>query len=84
MPLLVKRPDKVAPALLLKMPAFVTVPVQVRLFVSVPVFEVTLPFHVALLVMAPALPRTLPLQVEPDWLMMVLLLASTLPFHRPS
>src|SRR4051794_12401167 len=60
---LVSRPDTVALALLLKVPAFAIVPVQVRLLVMVPVLATTLPVHVPLLTMAAALPSTLPLQL---------------------
>src|ERR1700712_5454881 len=51
---LVSRPDTVAPALLLNVPAFDTVPVQVRLLVIVAVFDRTLPVQTPLLVMLPA------------------------------
>src|SRR5207237_1100178 len=59
----VKRPDTVAPALLLNVPAFDTVPLQVRLLVIVPEFETTLPVQMPLLVMPAALLRTLPVHV---------------------
>src|SRR3981081_3210078 len=68
---LVRRPDTVAPVLLLKVPAFDTVPVQVRLLLIVPVFEATLPVQTPLLVMVAALLRTLPVQVPVTLLIML-------------
>src|SRR3954451_16922604 len=56
---LVSRPDSVAPVLLLKVPAFDTVPVQMPELFNVPVFETTLPVQTPLLVMAPLLVATL-------------------------
>ena len=68
---LVSRPDTVAPALLLKMPAFDTVPVQVRLLLIVPALETTLPVQMPLLVMVAALLRTLPVQTPVAVLVML-------------
>src|ERR1700710_298761 len=60
---LVSKPETVAPALLLNVPAFDTVPVHVLLLSMVPVFDATLPVQMPLLAMAAALLRTLPVQV---------------------
>jgi hypothetical protein len=53
----VSRPDTVAPALLVKVPAFDIVPVQVRLLVIVPALDATLPVQSPLLAMVPLLER---------------------------
>ncbi len=62
---LVRRPDTVAPVLLLKIFAFETVPVQVRLLLIVPALETTLPVQTPLLVIAPVLLATLATYVPP-------------------
>src|SRR4051812_26751373 len=83
---LVRSPDRVAPTLLLNVPAFETVPVQVRLLVMVPVLEATLPIQMPLLVIVAALLSRLPVHVPVAALVMlpIPVLLATLARYAPA